>query len=210
DGRFVHFVPFVYGNRATGYTVHANFLRYDPQQPFDDRRAWQAHDASQAGGLRAAGYNAGAFDGRFFYCAPWHHGLDPDTGRLVMHGKILRVDTVGDRGSFSLRYCDYGHNGGLNAAVPGPSFLVNTDRGVRSVATHHPLRPGRHDLVGVYDGQQIRLFIDGRLAAQRAATGRIQSNDEPVVVGRISDGLGRFCGTIERVGVAATARGELW
>ena len=43
------------------------------------------------------------------------------------HGKILRYDTLGTNGAFSLRYCDYGHNGGLCAAVPGPSFLVNTE-----------------------------------------------------------------------------------
>src|SRR6185503_18409156 len=29
DGRFVYFVPFVFGSKTERYTFHSNFLRYD-------------------------------------------------------------------------------------------------------------------------------------------------------------------------------------
>jgi hypothetical protein len=212
DGRFVYFMPFVFGSKPEGLTFHSNFLRYDPRRDFNDPESWDAHDASKASGLDSVGYNAGAFDGRYFYCAPWRRGAwDGKNWRTKpgvpgIHGTILRYDTLGQNGSFSLRYCDYGHNGGLNAAVPGPSFLVNTTSGVRSVAAHKVLSPGRHRLTGIYDGKRIQLWIDSQLDVERAASGRIVDSNLPVTVGCIQDGLGQFRGVIETVEVLATVK----
>jgi hypothetical protein len=218
DGRFVYFVPFVFGSKTEGYTFHSNFLRYDSQRDFEDPKSWEAHDASRVSGLDTVGYNAGAFDGRYFYCAPWRHGAwdgknwRTKLGTPGVHGTILRYDTIGQNGSFSLRYCDYGHNGGLTATVLGPSFLVNTTEGVRSVATHNVLSPGGHRLTGIYDGKRIQLWIDGRLEVERASSGHIVNNQVPITVGRIQDGLGEFQGSIERVEILATvpSRNELF
>lgn len=227
DGRFVYFTPYIFGSKAEGSTFHSNFLRYDPRKDFNDPGSWDAHDAAKASGLDSVGYNAGAFDGRYFYCAPWRRGAwdgqswhtVPDAPAKEMpifvrpgfrvpgiHGTILRYDTIGQNGSFSLRYCDYGHNGGLNAAVTGPSFLVNTTGGIRSVALHKILSPGRHRLTGIYDGKRMQLWIDGRLELERAASGCIANNGLPVTVGRIQDGLGEFRGVIETVEVLATVK----
>jgi hypothetical protein len=212
DGRFVYLVPFVFGSKAEGYTFHSNFLRYDPQGSFNDPESWVAHDASKVSGLDSVGYNAGAFDGRYFYCAPWRRGTWDGTNWRTksdvygVHGMILRYDTLGQNGSFSLRYCDYGHNGGLNAAVLGPSFLVNTTRGVRGVAAHKALPPGRHRLTGAYDGKRIQLWIDGKLSAERAASGNIVNNHIPVNVGCIQGSLGQFRGVIETVDILATVK----
>jgi hypothetical protein len=209
DSRFVYLVPFVFGSKSEGYTFHCNFLRYDPRRDFHDPKSWEAHDASKVCGLDTVGYNAGAFDGRYFYCAPWRHGAwDGKNWRTKpgvpgVHGTILRYDTVGQNGSFSLRYCDYGHNGGLTAAVPGPSFLVNTTGGVRSVVAHKVLSAGRHRLTGIYDGKRIQLWVDGRLEVERASSGRIVNSEVPITVGRIQDGLAEFQGFIERVAVLA-------
>lgn len=205
DGRYVTFVPFVYPDEKGGYVFHCNFLRYDTQAAFQDASGWSAHDASRASGLRSVGYNGGAFDGRFFYAAPWRRAPDPGSDLWGVHGTILRYDTLGTRGSFSLRYCDYGHNGGLCAAVCGPSFLVNTYRGVLSVAAHQALRPGRHHLKGVYNTRTIELFVDGERVGSRSGSGRIQENSEPVSVGQIHGGLGHFRGVIEDVRISAQA-----
>lgn len=214
DGRFVYFVPFVYGSKAEGYIFHSNFLRYDPRGNFGDPASWNAHDASKVSGLDSVGYNAGAFDGRYFYCAPWRRGAwngknwRTKPGVYGVHGTILRYDTLGQNGSFSLRYCDYRHNGGLNAAVPGPSFLVNTSSGVRSAAVHKTLPRGRHRLTGIYDGKRIQLWVDGKLSAERGASGNIVNNDIPVTVGCIRDGIGKFRGVIETVEVFASVKGQ--
>jgi hypothetical protein len=208
DGRFVYFVAFVAKAKDSGENyIHSNFLRYDPRGDFSDPDAWRAVDASQTDGLYSVGFNGGAFDGRFFYCAPWRdRATRNEPGNAGVHGRVLRYDTVCTEGSFSLRYGDYGHNGGLGAAVPGPSFLVNTDRGVLGVAAHRVLEPGWHYLVGTYDGNVVRLYIDGVLAAERPGSGRIQDNQVPIAVGHIQDGLGRFSGHIEQVRVIRMAR----
>ena len=205
DGRYVYFVPFV-----NDRVFHANWLRYDTQQPFASSNAWEAHNASYAGEVKTIGYNGGAFDGRFFYAAPWRALWGETMAEWDIHGRIARYDTLGLDGTFSLRYCDYGHNGGLCAAVPGPSFLVNTTQGVLSIAAHQALKPGWHHLAGVYDGDSLRLFVDGELVAQREGQGMLQMNEVPIVVGQIENGLGRFRGVIENVRVSTVARSETW
>lgn len=177
--------------------------------PFGEPTSWQAQDASATASLHSVGYNGGAFDGRFFYAAPWQQGRKPDNeSEFITHGIVLRCDTLGDSGTFSLRWCDCGHNGGLNAAVIGPSFLVNTDRGCIRVSSQRLLVPGRHHLAGTYDGEMIRLYVDGHLVAQRSGVGRMVDSDLPITVGRIQDGAGKFRGRVLATAVmteAATA-----
>jgi len=199
DGRFVTFLPFISYLEDGGYVLHGNFLRYDPVAPFDDPDSWSARDLAQTDGLQTVGFNGGAFDGRFFYAAPWRSRVGRGPGNIGANGRVLRVDTLGTQGSFSLRYSDYGHNGGLCAAVPGPSFLVNTVDGVRNVAAHRSLPAGRHVLKGVYGQGKIQLYIDGALAAEREAEGQIQNCDVPVTVGHLQDGMAQFHGAVEEV-----------
>ena len=211
DGRFVYFQPFKYigpigpGKREVKF--HSHYLRYDPSKPFDDEAAWQAYDASRTDELHSVGYNGGAFDGRYFYAAPWQQGRDPQQeGQFITHGIVLRCDTLGENGSFSLRYCDYGHNGGLNAAVPGPSFVVNTENGALYVASHKALKPGKHHIAGVYDGKTVKLYVDGELAASQSGSGRIVASSEPVAIGHIHKGLGAFEGKIARAQIFDVAK----
>ena len=204
DGRYVCFVPWKRwgGDQQSGY--HCNWLRYDTRGAFEDSESWAVTEASDTDGLYSVGFNAGAYDGRFYYGAPLYDGRGDR-----FHGKILRCDTLGSSGTFSLRYVDYGHNGGLCAAVPGPSFLVNTTTGVRSIASHAPLRPGRHHLVGVYDGSRLKLFVDGALVAERQAEGELQTCDAPLSIGHI-DEAARFRGSVEEVRISADAQSDEW
>ena len=209
DGRFVYFQPFFrhVGPGPRDNLFHSHYLRFDPRGAFADPASWQAYDASHTDGLPSVGYNGGAFDGRYFYAAPWQQGPKSDRlGEFITHGIVLRCDTLGAQGSFSLRYCDYGHNGGLNAAVPGPSFVLNTESGPLSVALHGPLDPGLHHLAGVYDGKALKLYIDGELRAQREGSGRLVANSEPIAIGHILKGQGSFDGEIQGVRIARVAR----
>ena len=211
DGRYVYFVPFVNidsADRSIPPQFHANVLRYDPLGAFDDPASWSAADGSNASGLIARGYNGGAFDGRYFYCAPWQNGLiRPAMKDRDIHGRVLRYDTLGTHGRFSLRYGDCGHNGGLNAALRGAAFLVNTDAGCRTVASHKALTPGRHYLAGTYDGREISLFIDGLCVARQAAAGRLVAADVPLEIGSLA-GASRFDGTIEMIRISRVARSD--
>ncbi|QDV78174.1 LamG domain-containing protein [Botrimarina mediterranea] len=41
-----------------------------------------------------------------------------------------------------------------------------------------------HHVAGVYDGSEIRLYVDGRLDVSHTSTGSISTNDHPVTIGR--------------------------
>jgi hypothetical protein len=207
DGCFIYFVPWTRQVEAgeDKSVYHCNYLRYDTRGAFDDPQSWSGHDASAVDGLKSIGYNAGAFDGRYFYGAPLYDGEGDK-----FHGKVLRYDTLGKQGSFSLRYCDYGHNGGLYAAVPGPSFLINTARGVLGIAAHQALTPGWHYLAGVYNGQTLKLFVDGRVVAERAGSGAMQDNEVAVSIGQLANGTAQFHGQVGEVRVAQVARSDDW
>jgi len=208
DGRYVYFVPFI-GEGKEGVYFHTEVLRFNTQGSFNSPESWKVFDASNTSGLKTIGYNAGAFDGRYFYFAPWNRG-EGKGSNVVGHGTALRYDTLGNNGSFSLRYCDYGHNGGLCGALPGPRFIVNTDKGVRSISANRKLEPGLHYIVGVYDGCRIQLFLDGKLVNEQSATGRILNSKQDIIIGRIQDGLGYFNGRIIKVGISDCARDAEW
>ena len=208
DGRYVTFQPFFerIGPAKRDVAFHSRYLRYDTARPFSETASWQSIDASCTEGLPSVGYNGGAFDGRYFYAAPWQQGRKPDVpDEIVTHGIVLRCDTVGNNGAFSLRYSDTGHNGGLNAALPGPTFIINTDRGPRTVAAHRALPPGSHHIAGTYDRRVLKLFIDGERVAQRPADGQIVSCGAPVTVGSVQNGCGRFRGRVLAASVLGSA-----
>jgi len=204
DGRYIYFVPFFSGSEFHGVT-----LRYDTQGGFLQPTSWQAVDSSQTGGLTTIGFNAGAFDGRYAYFAPWRDGSDMLQG-VIGNGRVLRYDTLGESGTFSLRFCDYGHNGGLCAAVPGMRFLVNTSEGVRSVAANKVPQAGRHYIAATYDGSALKLYIDGVLVGEQAGSGQIVGSDLELSLGRMLNGGGEFRGKVERVRVSGVARDGAW
>lgn len=209
DGKYVYFAPFTRkikkGEKKSRF--HTNFLRYDTCGKFDNSDSWDSFDASKTDNIETIGYNAGAFDGRYFYLAPWQYKGYKNAG---VHGRILRYDTVGKKASFSLRYCDYGHNGGLCAALPGPSFLVNTQKGVLNISANKVLVPGWHHIAGVYNGKTMKLFIDGVLCAERSGSGSIQTNNYKVEIGSPRKGGAQFKGIIDEIRISNIARNDDW
>jgi hypothetical protein len=201
DGRFVYYIPYYDG----GTFFHGRTLRYDTRGDFENPESWSCRDAGKTDGLTTVGFNGGAFDGRFLYYAAWIDG-DCEPGKtLVGNGRVLRYDTLGARGSFSLRYADCGHNGGLNASVPGPRFIVNTERGARSAAAHRTPESGRHHLVGTYDGEEVRIYLDGECVGRQEGGGRIVASETPLIVADKS-----FLGSVERISITGAARDADW
>lgn len=210
DGQYVYYIPFYEGDQLqSGF--HCRVLRYNTCMNFNDRAAWDAAD----GGVftyppNPGGFNGGAFDGRYVYFSPWREDPDENDDReYTPHGKVLRYDTADDA-SFILKYAECGHNGGLCASLPGPTFTINTENGTRSVRANRTPAPGRHHLAGVYDGERITLYIDGTAVASVEATGSVQSNDIPITVGGIAGGGAPFQGEIREVRVSTAARSDQW
>ena len=201
DGRFVYYIPYYDG----GTFFHGITLRHDTRGDFDDPASWSCRDAGQTDGLTTVGFNGGAFDGRFIYYAAWIDGECEPGKTLVGNGRIPRYDTLGDQGSFSLRYADCGHNGGLNASAPGPRFIVNTAEGARSAAAHQMPEAGRHHLVGTYDGRELCLYLDGECVARQAGGGSVTVSRAPLRAGGET-----LPGTIEHIAIATTAHHADW
>ena len=196
----------VESSEARAEAVESLISKWASPAGFD---TFDAFDAGNTDGLDSKGFLGAAFDGRYIYCSAWEKG-DGETTNIKGHGNFLRYDTAGDHGAFSLRYCDVGHNGGLCAALLGARFIINTEEGVRSVSANRPPASGRHHVVGTYDGRALCLYLDGELAGQQAASGRIVSNDIDLVVGRILNGAGHFRGRIEEIRVSGCARSAEW
>jgi len=67
-----------------------------------------------------------------------------------------------------------------------------------------------HHAAGVYDGSEVRLYIDGKLAARTAASGERVTNDFPFMIGSDVDWSGRptsfFDGDLDAVRLSRGAR----
>jgi len=53
--------------------------------------------------------------------------------------------------------------------------------------------------VGTYDGQTIKLYVDGRLAAETKASGRAPASTAPLLLGGLADGQRKLHGRLEDV-----------
>ncbi|MDZ7619929.1 MAG: LamG domain-containing protein, partial [Patescibacteria group bacterium] len=53
--------------------------------------------------------------------------------------------------------------------------------------------------LGTYDGETIRLYVDGKLAASQAAAGRIPVSDAPLMIGAAAPGVRVLGGAIDDV-----------
>ncbi len=211
DGRYIYYIPFYEGNESKeGF--HCRVLRYDTLKTFQDPSAWEAAD----GGVftyppNPGGFNGGAFDGRYVYFSPWREDPDENDARdYTPHGKVLRYDTADEDASFILKYAECGHNGGLCASLPGPTFSVNTGGGVLNVRANRTLEPGWRHVAGVYDGARLTLYIDGSPVNEVEGAGSIQTGRAEVAIGRIAGGGAQFKGSIAHVRVSDTARSADW
>ena len=209
DGKYVYFIPYWYNTARSSEYFHGIMLRYDATKDFNNPASWTAYDAGNTDGLDTRGYNGAAFDGRYLYCAAWEKG-DGEDFNIKGHGNFLRYDTVGNQGTFSLRYIDIGHNGGLGASLPGINFIVNTEKGAVCIRANKIPESGTHYIAGVYDSRRISLYIDGLLVNEQAAHGKIQNSAVPICIGKIQDGLGMFKGIVEKAEVFSSARSTEW
>jgi hypothetical protein len=93
-----------------------------------------------------------------------------------------------------------------------PSFSVHLDgKYVDAKDPETKLQPGRwQHVAGVFDGNEVRLYVDGRLVARKAGSGARTRNGLPFLIGADPDRGGRpvsgFVGEIDEVRVSRTAR----
>ncbi len=123
----------------------------------------------------------------------WLHARDYD-GRRGFLSKAENSDwglfVSNGRPDFSV------HVGGRYAIAHAPKSLLQTNRW--------------HHLAGVYDGNEVRLYVDGKLIARERTSGRRKTNAHPFFVGADPDANGRpnsfVGGLIDDVRISSGAR----
>jgi len=93
-----------------------------------------------------------------------------------------------------------------------PEFSLHLDGAYVTVrASEAPLQSASwYHLAGVFDGSELRLYVDGRLAASQAASGRRTHNDLPLMIGADVNSSGNstrhFSGWMDEVRISSVAR----
>ena len=73
-----------------------------------------------------------------------------------------------------------------------PQFEVHLNGRYVTAKALRPLPVGRWvHVAGVFDGRQLRIYLDGELLGSQAGQGRRQTNDLPLFIGADPDGRGR-------------------
>jgi len=74
---------------------------------------------------------------------------------------------------------------GIFASDGVPSFIVYLEGAYRIATADEPLlHPGRwHHVAGVFDGEEVRLYVDGSLIARSTGTGERKLNTLPLMIG---------------------------
>lgn len=135
--------------------------------------------------------------------------LDIPDGAFTIEGWI-RGDDFGGRRAFLAKTekSEYG----LFVSDGRPVFSVFLGRGYVTASEQEPvLEPGRwHHVAGVFDGSEVRLYVDGKLLAAQPGEGRRRRNEWPLFVGADPDRRGHptsgFDGLIDEVRVSQGAR----
>ena len=131
-----------------------------------------------------------------------------DDGPLTLEAWVLPDDLAGRRGVVAKTE---GSEYGLFASDWHPSFYVFLDGAYREIKSERQLEPERwQHLAGVYDGAEVRLYVDGLLVGRAEASGLRKRNPHPLIVGGDVDGNGRansgMSGVLDEVRLSSAAR----
>ncbi|MFE7710175.1 LamG domain-containing protein [Streptomyces sp. NPDC057486] len=118
--------------------------------------------------------------------------------------QIWQSSIIG-KDSWSSGAAGYVLRGGAGGKI---SFVITLDGSFIEVQTTSTVpASGWHHVAGVYDGNQLQIFIDGTVQATRPATGTLTpSTGTPLIVGSCpSDSSRRFIGSIDEARIYARA-----
>ncbi|MEZ5965627.1 MAG: LamG-like jellyroll fold domain-containing protein [Planctomycetota bacterium] len=149
--------------------------------------------------------------------------LDGDTGCVAIDGPqvdlpdgpftvegMLRGDDFPSRCGFINNTESSGF--GLFVNEGKPAFLVHVGGKYVAAEVAQPVLRAHtwHHLAGVFDGQEVRLYIDGKLVASKAGSGKRKTNRLPIYVGADTDSKGKpvsfLRGRIDEVRISRGAR----
>ncbi|MEE8468491.1 MAG: LamG-like jellyroll fold domain-containing protein [Planctomycetota bacterium] len=151
------------------------------------------------------------FDGRADHLRVEHADLGLPDGPFTLEC-WLRADSFGARTGLVNKTESSGFGFFVNRGRP--AFLVHLNGAYVAADASEPLlETGRwHHLAGVFDGSEVRLYLDGVLVASASGSGTRTQRDLPLLVGADVDRDGRatshFAGQIDEVHLSLGARYE--
>ena len=118
---------------------------------------------------------------------------------------------------------DFGRRTGLVTKTEGSEFGIFVSKGAPTFSIHldgayvTPRGPERslsksawHHIAGVYDGVEVRLYVDGQLVDRQAAKGKRKHNGLPLIVGadvtKEGGATSHFKGQLDEVRISTVAR----
>lgn len=134
--------------------------------------------------------------------------LLPD-GPLTLEGWLCGDDFSGRRGFLAKTESS---EFGIFVSDGKPDFSVFLgERYVSAAAPAAMLQPGKwHHVAGVYDGEAVRLYVDGTLVSEVAGKGARKTNEHPFYIGADTNSNGAptsfFEGRIDEVRLSKVAR----
>ena len=149
------------------------------------------------------------FDGREDALRMEPDGYDLPDGPLTLEA-WFEPDTLGKRVGLTNR--TENSEFGLFIMDGVPSFWIHLDGSyVSAEATDTTVSVGEwHHLAGVFDGEEARLYLDGRLIARSPGSGKRTRNRLPLLIGADVDANGEptsnFDGRIDEFRLSSTAR----
>jgi concanavalin A-like lectin/glucanase superfamily protein/calcineurin-like phosphoesterase family protein len=122
----------------------------------------------------------------------------------------FRADQFQSRQGFLNKTESSGYGIFLNEGKPDFMVFIN-GKYVQVNGPNKMLKPRKWThIAGVYDGDEVRLYVDGKLIARKPAPGNRVKNDLPLLIGADVDGAGqavnRFRGDLDEVHLSAGAR----
>jgi len=115
----------------------------------------------------------------------------------------FKADTFSERTGLVTKTEGSGYGLFISDGRPQFSIFIG-DRYLNAIASSPLLKIDTwHDLAGVYDGKQARLYLDGKLIASADRSGPLKDNRLPLIIGGDVDGNGNptshFSGLIDSV-----------
>jgi hypothetical protein len=87
----------------------------------------------------------------------------------------------------------------VSATQLRPRFFLALDGARHSVASSVTITPGWHYLAGTYDGSTMRIYVDGTLRGEEAASGQLTGYRTPLRLGMNGGGTEAFKGLMDNV-----------
>ena len=174
-------------------------------------------NGNNASSLNGSSATSGQIAGAATFSSASNQYIDTgDTTSLQITGSITAETWINVTGD-GINYPRFLGKGAINSS--GWFFYKqnSTDdritfqiQGTNLASTNAVSRNAWHHLVGVYDGSEMKLFIDGAFAASQAKTGAINTSGHDLQIGAEASGGSWLQGSMDEVRVSNTSRTGDW